>query len=142
MRYAGLETRLLAFIVDFVILGTVNTCIVAISGLDTERMVEVLRFSDTFALYNHPYLYIPVWLYCALFESHPRYQATFGKYIFKLKVVNMHGGKISFGKATGRFFARLLSFAFCGIGFIMILFNKRKQGSHDQAAGTYVVYQD
>ena len=58
--------------------------------------------------------------------------------MFKLKVVDINDKKISFGKATARYFAKFLSAAIFGIGFLMIAFSKYHQGLHDMTAGTFV----
>jgi len=97
--------------------------------------------SDAFSplsLIIHPYSIIVNWLYFAILESSQNYQATIGKRIFKLKVVDMYDKKISFGKASGRFFAKAISGLLLGIGFFMIGFTKNRQGIHDMAAGTFV----
>lgn len=79
------------------------------------------------------------WLYYAAMESSVR-QATLGKSILSLRVTSSEGRRLSFGHATGRFFAKLVSglipFA---IGYIMAAFTARKQALHDLIAGTVVV---
>ncbi len=70
------------------------------------------------------------WLYFALMESSTK-QATFGKQIMGLKVTDMQGRRISFGKATGRFFAKLLSWMTLLIGFFLAFFTEKKQALHD-----------
>lgn len=77
------------------------------------------------------------WLYEAFLES-SSYQATLGKMIFGMKVTDLNGARITFGRATGRHFAKLLSAMILGIGFIMVGFTERKQGLHDLLAGTLV----
>jgi uncharacterized RDD family membrane protein YckC len=77
------------------------------------------------------------WLYEAFMLSSP-YQATLGKMIFGMKVTDLDGSRISFGRATGRHFAKWLSGLILGIGFIMVGFTERKQGLHDLLAGTLV----
>lgn len=67
------------------------------------------------------------------------WQGTLGKRILSLKVTDEAGNRISFGRATGRFFAKILSSMFCCIGFIMIGFTERKRGLHDMIAGTLVM---
>ena len=79
------------------------------------------------------------WLYFALTES-SSWQATVGKRLLKLKVTDMDGQRISFGKATGRYFGQILSGMICGIGYIMVAFTEKKQGLHDLMAGTLVVW--
>ena len=79
------------------------------------------------------------WLYFAGMESSAR-QATFGKSVMSLRVTNYEGQRISFGHATGRFFAKIVSglipFA---IGYIMAAFTEKKQALHDLIAGTLVL---
>jgi len=77
------------------------------------------------------------WLYEALMES-SSYQATLGKMIFGMKVTDLNGNRISFGRATGRHFAKILSGMILCIGFIMAGVTERKQGLHDMLAGTLV----
>jgi uncharacterized RDD family membrane protein YckC len=77
------------------------------------------------------------WLYEAFMES-SSYQATLGKMIFGMKVTDLNGNRISFGRATWRHFAKWLSAMILFIGYIMVGFTERKQGLHDLLAGTLV----
>ncbi len=77
------------------------------------------------------------WLYEAFMES-SSYQATLGKMIFGMKVTDLQGNRISFARATGRHFAKILSGMILCIGFIMVGLTERKQGLHDMLAGTLV----
>jgi uncharacterized RDD family membrane protein YckC len=78
------------------------------------------------------------WLYFALMESSSR-GATVGKMVVGLKVVDEQGRRISFLRATGRFFAKFVSMILLFVGFIMVAFTDRKRGLHDMIAGTLVV---
>lgn len=79
------------------------------------------------------------WLYFAGMESSAR-QATIGKSLMSLQVADTDGHRLSFGHATGRFFAKLVSglIPFM-IGYIMAAFTARKQALHDLIAGTLVL---
>lgn len=77
------------------------------------------------------------WLYCALQESSVA-QATLGKRLVGIKVTNLDGDRISFGRATGRFFGKYLS-SILLIGYLMQPFTDKKQALHDMMAGTLVV---
>ena len=79
------------------------------------------------------------WLYFATMESSAR-QATIGKSLMSLRVTDTSGLRLSFGHATGRFFAKLVSglIPFL-IGYIMAAFTPRKQALHDLIAGTLVL---
>jgi uncharacterized RDD family membrane protein YckC len=78
------------------------------------------------------------WLYYALMESSSK-QATVGKMALGIVVTDMDGRRITFGRATGRYFAKILSALILGIGFLMVAFTERKQGLHDLLAKTLVV---
>lgn len=81
----------------------------------------------------------PVWPYYAYFESSAR-QATLGKQLFGLRVVDQHGVRLGFGHATLRHFAKVLSAMPLYLGFIVIAFNERKLGLHDIVARTCVIW--
>jgi len=79
------------------------------------------------------------WLYFAGLESSAR-QATVGKAIMSLRVTNVEGKRLSFGHATGRFFAKIVTGMIpLAIGYIMAAFTEKKQALHDMIAGTLVL---
>jgi uncharacterized RDD family membrane protein YckC len=78
------------------------------------------------------------WLYESLMTS-SKYQATLGKMAVKIMVTDENGKRLSFGRATGRYFAKMLSGIICYIGFIMAFFDEKKQALHDKIVKTYVV---
>lgn len=78
------------------------------------------------------------WLYYALLESSPK-QATIGKLALGLRVTDLRGDPLTFGRASGRYFGMFLSLLTCGFGFVMAGFTERKQALHDLIAGTLVV---
>ena len=83
-------------------------------------------------------VFIMLTFYNAAFES-ARLQGSIGKIICKLKVVNAAGERITFSTALGRNFGKILSSLVCGMGFFCILWDKNRQGWHDQLAKTFVV---
>jgi uncharacterized RDD family membrane protein YckC/ribosomal protein L40E len=78
------------------------------------------------------------WVYFAYQESSEA-QATIGKRALGIIVTDGEGNRISFGRATGRYFAKIISGVILLIGFIMIAFTRKKQGLHDMIANTLVV---
>jgi uncharacterized RDD family membrane protein YckC len=78
------------------------------------------------------------WLYLAGQECSPA-QATVGKRWVGIVVTDMHGERISFLRATGRYAAKYLSALPCFLGFIMALFSSRNLTLHDRLSGTRVV---
>lgn len=78
------------------------------------------------------------WLYEAMLISGP-HQATLGKQALGIRVTDMNGQRISFGRSTGRYFAKILSGCTMLIGYIMAAFTERKQALHDMIASTLVL---
>ena len=83
-------------------------------------------------------LIVVTWLYFAKLESGPA-QATYGKQVMGLRVTDLTGQRIGFGRASGRFFGKIVSGMTFYVGFIMAGFTERKQALHDMIAGTLVV---
>jgi uncharacterized RDD family membrane protein YckC len=81
------------------------------------------------------------WLYSALQESSST-QATIGKKAMGLMVTDLEGNRISFGRATGRFFAKYLSTVILFIGYLMMLWSEKRQTLHDKLAETLVIRSD
>ena len=65
--------------------------------------------------------------------------ATIGKQLLHLKVVDEHNKIINYEKAVIRYIGRIISGLILGIGFLLIIFDKKKQGLHDKIAKTYVL---
>jgi len=141
VSYGGFWIRVVAAIIDGIILRIVVAPVgmifggLGMAGMMTglpHRGLALLGGGVTLIL-----LFFGTWLYEALMES-SSYQATLGKMIFGMKVTDLNGNRISFGRATGRHFAKFLSAMILGIGYIMVAFTERKQGLHDLLAGTLV----
>jgi len=77
------------------------------------------------------------WLYTATFQS-SRWQATPGKRVLSVIVTDVGGARISFARATARYFATYLSNILL-IGYLMQPFTRKRQTLHDRLAGTLVV---
>ena len=65
---------------------------------------------------------------------------TFGKKIFRIRVIQTNGMSVSYGKALARSLGYILSF-FLGtlLGFLWALWDRKNQTWHDKIAGTIVV---
>jgi uncharacterized RDD family membrane protein YckC len=138
--YAGFWMRVLAYIIDslimsivFIPLGLVYGAVMAGSGLD-ENSPE-MAFGN---LGINGISILGGWLYHAFLES-SSWQGTVGKKVLGLRVTDMNGSRIGFGRATGRYFGTILSGMICFIGFVMVAFTEKKQGLHDLMAGTLVL---
>ena len=66
-------------------------------------------------------------------------QATLGKLALGIVVTDLNGNRISFGRATGRYFGKIVSGMIFAIGYIMAGITERKQALHDIMASCLVV---
>jgi uncharacterized RDD family membrane protein YckC len=139
--YGGFWIRLVAYIIDGILLSIAFSILAAIVGIDLipadPAKIDPLVFISQMGTVQLVALVV-TWLYFALLESSPR-GATVGKMALGLRVVDEQGNRISFLRATGRFFAKYISAVILFIGFLMVAFTERKRGLHDIIAGTLVV---
>jgi uncharacterized RDD family membrane protein YckC len=132
--YAGFWKRLLAFIVDWLVLGL----LLMLFGMLVSGSMEITGiYARSEGMLELAGIILP-WLYYAGLESSEQ-QATFGKLALNIKVTDLQGRRISFLRASVRYFAKILSSMLLLIGYIMVAFTARKQGLHDLIAGCLVV---
>ncbi|MFI5201780.1 MAG: RDD family protein [Candidatus Kapaibacterium sp.] len=142
VQYAGFWKRFLASFLDGLVFGAAFTFLMLIlmlvgggfpsfgsgnAGAATGVLI-VIYIVFSFGL----------WLYPALMQS-SKLQATVGMLALGLRVTDMEGKRISFGRASARFFASILSELILCVGYLMIAFTAKKQGLHDIIAGTLVL---
>ena len=142
VRYGGFWIRLLAAIIDGIIVQAVvmplSFLVGGVTGLaGTMSGIQNTGIQVMGGVFGFVIGVAGSWLYEALMESSTR-QATLGKMIFQMKVTDLAGNRISFARATGRYFAKWLSGLTLLIGYIMAGFTERKQALHDMVAGTLV----
>jgi uncharacterized RDD family membrane protein YckC len=131
-QYAGFWRRAAAALLDGLLLGAVWLVLGGITML--LMLVPLLGFA---AMIVMPLIGLAAgWLYYALLESSAR-QATLGKRAVGIVVSDLNGRRVSFGRATGRFFGKTVS-SILMAGYIMAAFTEKKQGLHDMMAGTVV----
>lgn len=134
--YGTFWERFAAAFIDGLIVGVVNVVIGLMFGVSPFRP-SASPFAGNVVLAQLIQLAVG-WLYSALQESGPR-QATIGKRAMNLKVTDMEGRRISFGRATGRHFSKWISAIILLIGYLMMLWDDKKQTLHDKIAGTLVL---
>jgi uncharacterized RDD family membrane protein YckC len=76
--------------------------------------------------------------YFALMES-SRWMATVGKQALRIKVTDLGGRRISFGRATEGSSGSYFPGKYYLIGYLMAAFTSKRQALHDLMAGTVVV---
>lgn len=140
--YAGFWKRVLAFLIDGIILSI--PCFIIqflfLKPITTQVQAGNASLANLLILFAYWLCAcIWFWLYRALFES-SKNQATPGKMALKIKVVGKDGHRISFLRATGRSFARILSANLTfNFGYLMASFTRHNQTLHDIITSTYVV---
>jgi uncharacterized RDD family membrane protein YckC len=150
--YAGFWLRLVAYIIDSIILVlgvfVVIGLIAAVAGVGFFRNIadqmngEPNVFGPIFALGILGFMFVFIagtWLYYAWFES-SEHQGTPGKMALGLIVTDMLGRRVTFARASGRFFAKMITGLIpLFIGYIMAGFTEKKQALHDMIASCLVL---
>jgi uncharacterized RDD family membrane protein YckC len=141
--YAGFWRRAVAYFLDAILLGF--TVVVLIlgplmqhAGLSTDNPWVLFTGANRQVFAVNLLVQMACWPYWALMESSP-WRATLGKRIMKLEVTDVAGRRLSFPRASLRYFGRLISGLTLLLGFLMAGFTPRKQALHDILAGTLVV---
>ncbi|TCM17868.1 putative RDD family membrane protein YckC [Novosphingobium sp. PhB165] len=139
--YGGFWWRVLAYFIDAVILYIAMMIVGMVFGIGMMSSMANLQADPSamigLIIINSIVSLILNWLYFAVLESSPL-QGTIGKLAIGLVVTDLNGNRISFLRATGRYFAKILSSLILLIGYAMVGFTERKQGLHDIIASTLV----
>jgi uncharacterized RDD family membrane protein YckC len=139
LNYAGFWMRFAAYFLDFLILMAVNFSISLVGGLSMAQAAGVqprgaIAFQLVLFAIN---MTIGISYEVVLIG---KYGATLGKMACKIKVVTADGGRVSYLRALGRYFAKILSGFTCLIGYIIIAFDSQKRALHDHICNTRVIY--
>jgi uncharacterized RDD family membrane protein YckC len=142
-QYAGFVTRLLAYIIDQLIIAAVISLVTVVAGfvmqslninevIGAQRIAQVimtilalLLIISFLILYN-----IGFWMLAG---------QTPGKRLMGLRIVRTDGERITLGPAIRRWVGYWLS-AILFLGYLWVLVDDRRQALHDKLAGTLVVY--
>jgi len=124
--YVGFWKRVLASLIDSLVM-----------------LIPYIIMEVTVSEKAHPFLnpliqILSFWAYTAVLQS-SYWQATVGKKVLGIIVVDEYGDRLTLKRATGRFFAEILSSLLFCIGFMMVGWTKHKQGLHDKIAKTFVI---
>ena len=152
VQYAGFWLRFVAYIIDSLVMGfcfaAITVALLFITGLGSalDRIHPGEDPGEVGALLGVTFIFsllgiaiVGSWLYHAYLES-STWHATVGKKIMNLKVTDSEGRPISFGRASGRFFAKIISGMIpLGIGYILAGFTEKKQAIHDMIASCLVL---
>lgn len=131
IAYAGFWRRLVAYLIDVLVIGAV--------GVTLTMLVTTLAPGNLEALANvAPVTAAIGWAYFVLFETSPA-RGTLGKVALNLYVADVHGDPISYRRAAFRYLFKGFSTLLLGLGWVMAAFTPRKQALHDVLAGTLVL---
>ena len=121
----GFLRRLVAFVIDSVLLMVVNQVISSVlfggdpmAAVGPNTLLGIVYF-------------VGMWAFAG--------GQTLGMKAFGMKVVKADGTPVTIVTAVLRYVGLIISFFALFIGVIWIAFDKDKQGWHDKIAGTYVV---
>ncbi len=155
VQFAGFWLRVVAYLIDGVIMGlafmalfipfAVMTGLTAALGSihpgEDPRDVGAL-LGGTFFLGLITIIALAIlggWLYHAKMES-SSWQATLGKKALNLRVTDLAGARVTFARATGRHFAKLITGLIpLGVGFALAGLTERRQALHDMLASCLVL---
>ena len=121
---AGFGRRLLAFIVDFLVLLIPSAIVLAVFGRNAGGQGIQTLISLAYFTY---------------FEGGPT-GATLGKRALGIRVYDLRqGGPIGYGRGLIRWLGRIVSGFVCYLGYFWMLWDREKQCWHDKIATTVVV---
>ena len=148
MPYAGFWMRFLAVLIDGLVVGVVTgpitlivEAVVGVGGglLNDKGDVnpgQIAMMAGMFAFIVAFSVAVRA-LYEGLLIASSK-QATVGKMVFRIKVTDLQGKRLSMGRSFGRHFAKYISDLTLLIGYLMQPFTERRQALHDIIVGTLV----
>ena len=156
-NYAGFRRRLIAALIDDIVFLLLSAALGFLifgrsyfQGADEQAIINAMASDDYLALFAEMSKETPYILYNS-FASYLlpavmtiwcwlKFMATPGKLLMSCHVVDAKtGNRISLLQAVLRYFGYIISLLPLGLGFLWIIWDKRKQGFHDKIAGTVVV---
>jgi len=137
MEYAGFWIRFGAWFIDYIILAMASAIVylpltfLGVFSADQPAVFITIQMISSILNFIIPAAY-ETWFV-------GKYAATPGKMACKLKVVMADAGRVSFGRALGRHFAKYISALIFGIGYLMAGFDYQKRSLHDRICDTRVI---
>lgn len=136
-NFAGFWVRLVAYLIDAAILGIVQFVISLALGFAGGSLTDNggnMAMAMISALCG---MVISI-AYAVFFTGYNG--QTPGKMALRIQVVRCDGTPMTYGRAFLReVIGKFASGIILGIGYLMVAFDRNKQGLHDRIAGTYVI---
>jgi uncharacterized RDD family membrane protein YckC len=142
-KFATFGTRVAAKLVDTVIMTVAQLPLALVAALAAPRDQVIVpgkfpaAWSPSIAAF-----YLASFVLGAAYQIYfvGRHGATPGKMALQIHVVTADGRPLTYGRATARYFAELVSSLTCWSGYVMAAFDKETRALHDHIASTRVVH--
>jgi len=135
-HYSGFWSRIFAAITDLVLVWLIVLVLSILSGkLFGVGVNEIEDYTLHFYSVVYPIL---LFLYLLFLEASAS-QATYGKRLLKIKVVNGSGDRMSLKQSLNRSIGKYLLVIVFSPAFLLMLFNDKKQAPYDKLAKTLVI---
>jgi uncharacterized RDD family membrane protein YckC len=142
VAYGGFWIRAVALLIDGIILFIVDTILdLGIVGTSSAQLATANPADMGAAMSKIGMIWLISMAVQFCYETFfiGRMAATPGKMAMGLKVVRADGSPVDYGRAAGRFFAKILSGIILGIGYFMAGFDAQKRALHDMICDTRVI---
>ncbi|MCP3029128.1 RDD family protein [Halobacillus sp. A5] len=134
--YAGFAPRFFAYIIDLIVIWSLNS-IITRPLLRLTNLSEAELWIELFSAANITQS-IVFFLYFILMTFF--FRATLGKMVLGLSVESLKGDQLTKGQIIFReFIGRYISMAVIGLPYLVVIFTKKHQGIHDLFADTSVI---
>ncbi|MFC7322792.1 RDD family protein [Halobacillus campisalis] len=136
LLYAGFLPRFFAYIIDLIVIWSLNS-IITRPLIRLTNLSEAKLWIDLFSVTNILQS-IVFFLYFILMTWF--FRATLGKMALGLSVESLVGNRLSKGQVVIReLVGRYISMAVLGLPYLVVIFTKKHQGIHDLFADTSVI---
>jgi uncharacterized RDD family membrane protein YckC len=136
-RYAGFWLRFVAVLIDTAVVLIVMWILGLVFGVNFASLEPTEAELNNIRLFEAAAIFI-AWIYYAVMESTAP-QATVGKLFMGIYVTDLNGNRVSFGRASLRYWAKVISSLILLIGYVMAAFTRQKQALHDIIASCLVL---
>jgi uncharacterized RDD family membrane protein YckC len=142
-QYAGFFTRLVAYIIDRLVVSGIT----ALIGLGVSLALNALNLNEWLAAGSTGAIIVALLLFALVVLVRLFYNLGFwmlagqtpGKRVMGVRIVRTDGQRLKWGNAIRREVGYGIS-TILFLGYLWVLVDNRRQGWHDKLAGTMVVY--
>jgi len=142
LNYAGFWVRVMAKLIDLIILNVLVMIVAKLIGAwheppPIENFDQLFQFLDQLKVLGRIAFVIGLFYQWFFLK---RLAATPGKLLLGIKVVRADGSPLSHGRIVGRYFAEILNQFTLFLGYFVVAFDDEKRSIQDHVCDTRVVY--